>query len=265
MSIKNNKIVLDKVLTAYSAKHVPIKYTWKQHYINEQFSSDNAQNISDDEHASYNKRLLECGVTIFDKIKMTTGGHACTLLDLYNIITDPSNKNINKQNRKVIYSTANGERPVGKNAFDLWNGFQVIDMDIKNAELANKLKIILFEHLKKYNWFFGIALSSSGQGLHIYTKIQISENERKDDVTKKIAYLANFRHKYSFVYIVCEGVQNELGFTSADLVKWMDLAMFKPQQGHLYHTIKMHFFQRISSKTSCIWTSIMLKIWAILM
>lgn len=227
----SNKILLDKVLKAYSAKHVPIKYTWKQHYINEQFSSENALELSDEERIRYNNRLLECGITIFDNIKQTTGGHACTLLDLYNIIMDEHNKNVNKQFRRVVYSTANGERPVGKNAFDLWNGFQVIDMDIKNAELAKKLKKALFEHLKKYNWFFGIALSSSGKGLHIYTKIQISENERKDDTTKKIAYLANFRHKYSFVYIICEGVEQELGFTSEELIKWMDLAMFKPQQG----------------------------------
>ena len=76
-------------------------------------------------------------------------------------------------------------------------------MDIKDEVIAKKLKVVLFEHLKKYNWFVGVALSSSGKGLHVYTKIQVSDNERKDDRTKKIAYLTNFRHKYSFVYLVC--------------------------------------------------------------
>ena len=61
-------------------------------------------------------------------------------------------------------------------AFDIWNGFQVIDMDIKDETIAKKLKVVLFERLKKYNWFVGIALSSSGKGLHVYTKIQVSEN-----------------------------------------------------------------------------------------
>ena len=45
-----------------------------------------------------------------------------------------------KSKRKVVYSTSNGERPVGNKAFELWNGFQVIDMDIKDEEIAEKLK-----------------------------------------------------------------------------------------------------------------------------
>lgn len=227
----NNKVSLEKTLEAYRAKHVPVELTWKQHFVNETFSSDSAIELSPSEKESYVKRLIECNITIFDSIRQTKGGHICTLLDLLKTILSENNKSIQKINRKVIYSTSTGERPVGKNAFDLWNGFQVIDMDIKDGEMAQKLKKVLFEHLKKYNWFVGVALSSSGKGLHVYTKIQVSQNERKDDRTKKIAYLTNFRHKYSFVYLVCINAAQELGFTKDDLLKWMDLAMFKPQQG----------------------------------
>ena len=230
MSEKNN-ISLEKVLEAYRAKHVPVELTWKQHFVNEKFSSDNALELEAEEKKQYVKRLTECNVTIFDSIKATKNGHVCTLLDLFKTIIDTKNKDVTKINRKVIYSTSNGDRPIGKTAFDLWNGFQVIDMDIKDSDIAKKLKKILFERLKKYNWFIGVALSSSGKGLHIYTKIQVSENERKDDKTKRIAYLANFRHKYSFVYLVCINAAEELGFTKEQLLKWMDLAMFKPQQG----------------------------------
>lgn len=227
----NNRVSLEKTLEAYRAKHVPVELTWKQHFVNETFSSDSAIELSSSEKESYVKRLIECNITIFDSIRQTKGGHICTLLDLLKTILSENNKSIQKINRKVIYSTSTGERPVGKNAFDLWNGFQVIDMDIKDGEMAQKLKKVLFEHLKKYNWFVGVALSSSGKGLHVYTKIQVSQNERKDDRTKKIAYLTNFRHKYSFVYLVCINAAQELGFTKDDLLKWMDLAMFKPQQG----------------------------------
>lgn len=227
----NNRVSLEKTLEAYRAKHVPVELTWKQHFVNETFSSDSAIELSPSEKESYVKRLIECNITIFDSIRQTKGGHICTLLDLLKTILSENNKSIQKINRKVIYSTSTGERPVGKNAFDLWNGFQVIDMDIKDGEMAQKLKKVLFEHLKKYNWFVGVALSSSGKGLHVYTKIQVSQNERKDDRTKKIAYLTNFRHKYSFVYLVCINAAQELGFTKDDLLKWMDLAMFKPQQG----------------------------------
>ena len=44
-------------------------------------------------------------------------------------------------------------------------------------------------------------------------------------------YLTNFRHKYSFVYLSCLGALEEFEKTKDDLLKWMDLAMFKPQQG----------------------------------
>lgn len=230
MKNKTN-ISLEKVLESYRAKHVSLEYTWKQHYVKEVFSSDSAIELQEEEKERYYKRLLECQVSIFDSIKATKDGKICTLKDLYSLIINPANKNITKINRKVIYSTANGERPIGKTAFDLWNGFQVIDMDIKDEQLSKKLKSVLFERLKKYNWFIGIALSSSGKGLHIYTKIQVSENERKDDTTKRIAYLTNFRHKYSFVYLVCIKEAENLGFTKEQLLKWMDLAMFKPQQG----------------------------------
>lgn len=229
--MENNKLSLEKALEAYRAKHVPVELTWKQHFVNEKFSSDSALDLTPEEKTQYAKRLIECSVTIFDTIKASKGGHQCTLMDLLKILINPANKNTPKLNRKVIYSTANGERPIGKTAFDLWNGFQVIDMDIKDADIAVKLKRVLFERLKKYNWFVGVALSSSGKGLHIYTKIQVSDNERKDDRTKKIAYLTNFRHKYSFVYLVCINAAEQIGFTKENLLKWMDLAMFKPQQG----------------------------------
>ena len=140
------------------------------------------------------------------------------------------NKDTPKVQRKVVFSSSTGERPIGKNAFDLWNGFQVIDMDIKDIAITEKLKVALFNRLKKFNWFLGIALSSSRKGLHVYTKIQIPENET-DFEKRRILFFTNFRHKYSFVYLACTKLQDECGFNTDQLLQWMDLAMFKPQQG----------------------------------
>ena len=80
MENKNN-ISLEKALEAYRAKHVPVELTWKQHFVNEVFSSDSAIQLDAEEKRRYIKRLVECNVTIFDSIKSTTGGHICTLLD----------------------------------------------------------------------------------------------------------------------------------------------------------------------------------------
>ena len=225
------KISLDKALEAYRSKSAPSSLSWKQHYVTEEFSSDNALELSKEEKIRYVNRLKESYVTIFDRVSMRDGGKVSTLLDVLKLLIDSKNKNVQKTRRKVVYSTSDGTRPIGKEAFTKWNGLQVIDMDIKNAQIAKKLKVELFEHLKRYNWFVGVTLSSSGAGLHIYTKIQLSETDNANERTKKIIYLTNFRQKFSFVYLICKNAADRLGFAREDLVRWMDLSMFKPQQG----------------------------------
>ena len=196
----SKNISLEQSLQAYRIMNTPTQLSWKQHWANEIFEHDSYIDCDEEERKQFNKRLEECSCTICDSVKMVTG-KVETLKTLVDTLISPSNYNIAKVNRKVIYSTANGERPIGKKAFELWNGFQVIDMDIKDAKIANQLKEWIFDHLKKCNWFLGVALSSSGKGLHIYTKITVPEAE-DDTNKKKILYLTNFRHKYSFVYIV---------------------------------------------------------------
>ena len=99
-------------------------------------------------------------------------------------------------------------------------------MDIKDAGMAKKLKTKIFKALHKCNWFLGIAFSASGMGLHIYTKIAIPENVDvpvmegyssqvlADTQKRKVLYLTNFRHKFSFVYIACLSAMDELGFSN---------------------------------------------------
>jgi hypothetical protein len=220
---------LEQSLQAYRVMNTPTQLSWKQHWANETFTNDSYIECNEDEKKQFLKRLEESECTICDNIKQTKG-NSKTLKSLLFTLLDKNNENVSKISRKVIYSTSNGERPIGKKAFELWNGFQVIDMDIKDAKLASQLKLWIFDHLKKCNWFLGVALSSSGKGLHIYTKITIPESE--DDVNKKkLLYLTNFRHKYSFVYIVCINAMEKFGYTKDQLLQWMDLAMFKPQQG----------------------------------
>ena len=220
---------LDQSLQAYRVMNTQTQYSWKQHWAQEEFSSPDMMDLDIIDRKQYSKRLKECDISIMPNIQAKVGSK-CTLEDLVNIVSDPNNKNISKGNRRVVYSTSNGERPIGNKAFELWNGFQVIDMDIKNEAVAKSLKVHIFNKLNRCNWFLGVTLSASGMGLHIYTKIAIPEAD--DDIKKRrLLYLTNFRHKYSFVYIACLSVMNELDFTKEDLVKWMDLMMFKPQQG----------------------------------
>lgn len=223
-------ITLEQSLQAYRVLNTPAKYSWKKHWVDEEFSNIDLLNCDKFEKKQFSKRLRECNVTICDNIKMHNG-NICTFVDLIGTIVNLNNKGIRKDNRKVIYSTSNGERPVGKKAFELWNGFQVIDMDIKDEVMADNLKKHIFDKLYKCNWFLGITKSSSGNGLHIYTKIAIPQSDEEDIKKKKLLYLTNFRHKYSFVYLACLSGMELFGYSKDDILKWMDLAMFKPQQG----------------------------------
>lgn len=242
-----SNLSLEQSLQAYRVMNTPTKFSWKQHWAQEVFSNNDALLCNDEEKRQFSKRLKECHVTICSNIKQTQGT-VCTLDVLINTIISKENKKINKADRKVVYSTSTGERPIGKKAFELWNGFQVIDMDIKDEAIAKKLKTHIFNSLYKCNWFLGITLSSSGKGLHVYTKISIPQTDEDDFKKKKLLYLVNFRHKYSFVYLSCLSAAEEIGFTKDDVLKWMDLAMFKPQQGAFigydeHPLINTHFFE----------------------
>lgn len=225
---------LEQSLLAYRCISTDKTLTWKQNYVSEKFSNDSLLKCTKEEISRFRERL-SFNVTIAPHITIPAGQefteYVKTGCDLVNCIVDKRNKDIAKKKRKALFSTANGERPQGQNAFLIWNGFQCIDLDIHDRAKAEILKEHLFEDLKKYNWFLGVVFSSSGQGLHIYTKIQIPLSDDNDLRKKKILYFTNFRHKYSFVYISCRKILKKLGNTEDDLFKWMDLAMFRPQQG----------------------------------
>lgn len=228
----SNNISLEKSLLAYRVMHTPTEFSWKQFWAKEVFSSDELFKCTEEEQKKFNARLEECLMTVLPNIKATGTGQTVNAAELLKMVTDPNRRSVKKKDRHVVYTSCNGERPIGQKAFDMWGGFQVIDMDIKNEEYAKLFKRQIFERLKKYNWFLGVMLSSSGCGLHIYTKIQIPESNENDHLKNKILYLTNFRHKYSFVYLACLKIIEKIDtLNKEDILKWMDMAMFKPQQG----------------------------------
>ena len=256
----SNKISLEQSLQAYRVMNTPAKFSWKQHWAQETFSSPDFFTCTEDEQKQFIKRLQECTITICQGITSKVGRPE-TLDAIIDILTDTKNKDIKKIQKPVIYSSSTGSRPVGDAAYETWNGFQVIDLDIKNEELARKIKTQIFKALNKCNWFMGVTLSSSGMGLHVYTKIAIPEdvivptvsgytntNTMTESYKRKLLYLTNFRHKFSFVYMACLSILDELNLTKKDLFKMMDRAMEKPQQGAIigydpHPYINTHFFE----------------------
>ena len=127
-------ITLEQSLQAYRVMNTPARLSWKQHWAQEAFSNKDLLLCDKMERKQFSKRLLECNVTICDNIRAKQGT-ASTLYDVMQLVINPSNKNVNKNDRKVVYSTNDGTRPIGEEGFLSWNGFQVIDMDIKNEEI----------------------------------------------------------------------------------------------------------------------------------
>ena len=206
--------------------------------ISEDYSNLNIKNI---EYSSYNYnecseeekedffnnelQFIECLVT--DSIYEKSGG-IWNWKDIYDLLCDEDYAKIDKIKRKMVFSTSSTSRPIGEVSFSMWNGLQIIDLDIKNEALADKMKVILFEELKKFHWFLGICKSASKKSLHVWTKITPISIDPKN---KRIEYLCNFRHKYSYIYIILLNYVSSNSYNKSDIVEFMDMAMAKPQQG----------------------------------
>lgn len=243
---------LEKSLQQYKILHTPTQFSVYQFWANQVFSHDNLFDCTPEEQQQFEERITESTLTFCDNIKAKDGKMG-TLKTLIDMLRDPKRRDVPKIDRNVLYTSTDGQRPVGAKAFDQWGGLQIIDMDIKDRRFAEQLKGGIFKRLVKYNWFLGVAFSSSGKGLHVYTKIRVPDGEQ-DTQKKKLLYLTNFRHKYSFVYLACTKIipnlRNEDGseVTKDQLLKWMDFAMFKPQQGGFVGydpepLINTHFFE----------------------
>lgn len=194
----------------------------------ELYSSYNFRECSKEEQSRYLDSVMSmvsCLITnsIYDRV-----GIVQSWKDVWNLTQDPIYRKTEKASRKVVFSVSCNDRPIGEKSFSMWNGIQIIDIDIKNKTIAEMLKPMIFDDLKKFHWFLGVAKSASGKSLHVWTKI--TPISYKDD-NKKIEYLCNFRHKYSYLYIVLTKHMQEVGYTKDDIFDWMDMAMAKPQQG----------------------------------
>lgn len=148
--------------------------------------------------------------------------------EIFDLLLDPVYKNVEKTSRKVVFPSRIPQRPINEMAWDIWSGLQIIDIDIKDKEIAEGLKPLIFEDLKKYHWFLGVCKSASGKSLHVWTKITPISSEHQN---RKIEYLCNFRHKYSYLYIILMKYQEKFGYDKTKVLEFMDMAMAKPQQG----------------------------------
>lgn len=145
---------------------------------------------------------------------------------LFEIIND-DNKYIDKTERKQIYMTYDGTRPFA-NEYYKWNGLQVFDIDLKEwiarGNNINKLRNKLYESLQDFHWFLWICLSSSGKGIHIYTKvapphhIYLKDQDENNEIST-FYYVVNYHSKSSVIYDIIYDIRKEFGFIDSDFIE----------------------------------------------
>lgn len=148
-----------------------------------------------------------------------------TLGELLFEITDENLKDIDKKFRKQIYCTYDGTRPTTDEYYK-WNGLQIIDIDLKEWCLKggniNLLKKHIYDNLCEFHWFLWICFSSSGKGLHIWTKVtpphHVFTDVKNNEKVSKYWYMINYYTKASTVYDLIYRCRNKFNFTDDDFV-----------------------------------------------
>lgn len=129
-----------------------------------------------------------------------------TLGELFLEITNPELSDIPKETRQQIYMTYDGTRPTS-DMYYKWNGLQVFDIDLKEWDQVNLIEIFkrkLYEQLSNYHWFLWICKSSSGKGIHIYTKVtpphHVYTDVTNNEYISKYWHKINYWHKSTIIY-----------------------------------------------------------------
>ncbi|AFF28066.1 gp68 [Sphingomonas phage PAU] len=158
-----------------------------------------------------------------------------SLAGILQLIATPNSTN--KINREQIYSVTTGIRPVS-DSYHLWNGFQIFDLDLKNSSTehnVDKIKEKLYNDLKQYNWFLGVGKSTSGNGIHVYTKVarphQYYLNPEDNESLIKYWFRISYIQKYSILrYLLGDvyGLELNLNHPKKAVI---DFSMARIQQG----------------------------------
>lgn len=135
--------------------------------------------------------------------------------------------------------------------FSQWSGIQFFDIDIKDTELAILTKEYLHKELQHYPWYIATALSTSGNGLHIYTYEVLPEylnilkkgGDSEDLEQLELEMESLFKFTYSKkAFIINDLIQNIPEITDAFNQVWVqpDRSQTRPTLTHIDTWIDLH-------------------------
>ena len=176
---------------------------------------------------------------------------------LFDIVNDEY-ANVTKDNRQQIYMTYDGTRP-RSNEYYKWNGLQVIDIDLKNWKNLSKIDSLIrsiYEQLTDYHWFLWICKSSSGNGIHIYTKVtpphHIYIKPEDNESLCKYWYMINFYTKSSIIYDIFYSRKDNFQFTDDMFLKsdnkyetGFEIENLDPSVGRITSGIRLTYDPRV--------------------
>ena len=110
-----------------------------QNIVSKVYSSPDFFKCTKDEQEDIVNNQFQLIETLVTNSIYLTQGTIWNFAEILNLITNEQYQTVDKLARKVVYSSASSNRPIGEPAYDTWNGIQIIDLDIKNGELASKL------------------------------------------------------------------------------------------------------------------------------
>lgn len=140
-------------------------------------------------------------ITVIDSVRDRRANRyaGVSIADVLSMISDKRYANLDKLQRPCVCTSDNGIRPTGEDALDMWSGFQVMDLDIHNPEVAPIIKGILGQTFRGEPWFIAATLSSSHSGVHIYTMVEPPHKNLSREHRKGV-YDTNFRVLYGRIY-----------------------------------------------------------------
>lgn len=194
----------------------------------DKYSSPNYIRCTNEEQEEYYDRTLCKIETLVTENIYAKVGNIYDWGAIFNLIMDDNYALTEKIKRKMVFASSTTLRPINDAAYLTWNGLQIIDIDIKDAEIAKELKPLIFKTLCNHHWFLGCCLSASQKSLHVWTKITPITIDLEH---RRTEFMCNFRHKYSYIYIAMMKYASLFGFTKDKLLQYIDMAMAKPQQG----------------------------------
>lgn len=105
--------------------------------------------------------------------KNNEGSWAMTIDEIFCAIQQGTYAHLDKSNRPCVSQSTKDSRPTNDlKSLAYWNGLFVVDIDIKNERVAKAIIKHYQKYLYKLKHVLWVTLSTSGNGIHIYTLVR---------------------------------------------------------------------------------------------